>query len=333
MERKTDNTLSNKGFYGKVISPIFSSKSFAPILVIVYIVLLIFFSALSENYMTVLNFKTIANNASVLGLVSVGVFLVMLAGEFDFSVGAVVSMTSTTVVLALDKHIPIPLVILMALCVGAIIGIVNGLIVVYVGVNSLIVTLATTEVFYGISLITVSAFQKQEIANRTFLSLGRTSIGRVFPIGMVYLIMLIILMAFILKFTDFGRNIYAVGGNREIARMVGIKTKRLKFTTFILSGVFASFAGMLLLAQLGAGRPEYGVSYIIDSVIVCVLGGLIMGGGKGDLMGLFLALIILGSITSGLYILGVSIYIQKIISGVMLILVLTINQFRYRRII
>ncbi len=333
MERKIDNTLGNKSFYRRVIAPIFSSKSFAPILVIVYIILLIFFSSLSENYMTLLNFKTIANNASVLGLVSIGVFLVMLAGEFDFSVGSIVSMTSTAVVLALDKQIPIPLVIIMALCVGAIIGVVNGLIVVYLGVNSLITTMATTEVFYGLSLIIVSAFQKQEIANRTFLSLGRATIGRVLPIGMAYLIVLIVLMALILKFTDFGRNIYTVGGSTDIARMVGVKTKRIKFITFVISGVFSSFAAMLLLAQLGAGRPEYGVSYVVDSVIVCVLGGLIMGGGKGDLLGLFLALIILGSITSGLYILGVSIYIQKIISGVMLILVLAINQFRYRKIV
>ena len=324
---------NNRNFYVKYILPVFSTQSFTPILVFAYIFLVIFFSAINKNFLTVLNFKTILNNSAVLGIASSGVFIVMLAGEFDFSIGAIMSITSVMTVVMFDKNISLPLVILLGLCIGMAMGIVNGLLVAYVGVNSLIVTLATTEIIYGISLIISTAYKKQEIFNETFLKLGRTTIAKIFPIGMIYLIIFIIIMSLVLKFKHFGRNLYTVGGSKDIARVAGLNIRKLKFTTYIISGATASLAGMLLTSQLATGRPEYGTAVMINTVIVCVLGGLVMGGGKGDLLGLFLALIILGSLTSGLYILGVNIYLQKVVSGLMLIVVLVINQYRYRKIV
>jgi ribose transport system permease protein len=271
-----------------------------------------------------------ASNFSIGGIVAVGVFFPMLAGVFDLSISGVVSLCSVLIVFFFNNILPIPVIIFLCIGIGAAVGATNGFLTKIVGINPLITTIGTGSVLTGAAKWISTEIGSENIYNEGYLRLGSTFIGNQIPILLIYMIVIFVVAAVVLKYTRFGRRIYAVGGNFEIARMAGIPSARIQFSTYMISGCCAALAAVLLTSQLASGRPEFGATYTLDAIAVCVLGGLLLGGGKGDLFGLFVAVVLLGSVANGLIMLGLSFYIRFIVTGSILIISIVVNELRYR---
>lgn len=300
-------------------------------LLILYIAMVALFSLTSEQYFSATNFKLMASNFSIGGIVAVGVFFPMLAGVFDLSISGIVSLLSVLLVYFFNMNIPIPIAILLALLVGGCVGLLNGVLCKVIGINPLITTLGTGLVLVGMAKWISTIIGSENIYNEGYRAIGSTFIRNQIPVLLIYMVAVFFVAGFVLKYTNFGRKVFAVGGDFEIARMAGIKAARVQIITYIISGTFAAFAAVLLTSQLASGRPEFGSSFTLDAVAVCVLGGLLLGGGKGDLFGLFIAVALLGSVANGLIILGISYYIRFVVSGSILIIAIVFNELQYRK--
>ncbi len=301
-------------------------------LLIVYAIMLAIFGVTTHQYMTVTNFKLMAANFSIGGIVAVGAFFVMLAGVYDLSISGVVGLTSVLIVLFFNLHLPIIVVVLASVGLGCVVGCLNGLLTKVVGINPLITTIGTGSVLTGLAKWISTVIGSENIYNASYRKFGSSFIGGTIPVLFLYMLVVFVLAYLVLRYTRFGRNLYAVGGNFEIARMAGIGSARVQLLAYVVSGALAAVAAILLTSQLASGRPEFGTTFTLDAIAVCVLGGLLLGGGKGDLFGLFVAVVLLGSVANGLIILGFTSYIRFIVTGSILILSIIVNELRYRRV-
>lgn len=299
-------------------------------LIWLYLLMVTFFSISNHYYFTIKNFQTIFSNLAVEGIVVIGVAFVILSGNFDLSVGSIVGLTSVLIIYLFKVNFPIYLVVICSLILGLFIGLLNGFITIVIGINSIISTLATSSIISGTAYLVSTKVKEEIIINESFSKISRTVYMGVLPSIFIFTAIGFIFAIFILKYTHFGRNVYCIGGNYEIARLSGIRTKKTQIVTYMLSGLLAALASVLLTSRTGSGRPELGQSITIEAVTICVLGGILITGGKGGLYGVFMALLFLNSITTGLVMLDVQIYLRYVISGLFLIFAIIFNQMRYR---
>ncbi len=289
------------------------------------------FSLTSENFLTIQNIKGIFNNFAVFGILSAGVTIVMIGGGFDLSIGSIAGLAGiVSAVLMMKKYgVPTPLIFVIAIVIGCTVGLINGLIITKVGINPIITTLGMLAIIRGVCYFWADL--NPRIYNVFIQQLGRIYIGNVFPITTLYIIVFFIVLTLILKFTRFGRDIFTIGGNENLARLAGIRVDRIKIITYVISGFFCAIAGLLLISQLGSGRPEYGTGAELEVLTIVVLGGVVVGGGKGNFLGVFIALIIIQTISNGMVLIDVPVFLRTVIKGALLVLVIAIDALRNRR--
>jgi ribose/xylose/arabinose/galactoside ABC-type transport system permease subunit len=272
---------------------------------------------------------------------------VLLIGGLDLSVGSILGFTAVNVVLFHDvfERAGIPLaylpwmVVLCSLVIGTALGLINGLIITRIGINPVITTLGTMALARGMASWFALGFEilkTGRITDPAFLNLARAYLPNaqtaIVPITLVYLVVLYALAIFILKYTRYGRDVFAVGSNEYAARLAGINVRRIKFTSYIISGATAGLAGAILVAQLSLGRDDAGLGIELEVITAVVLGGVSMAGGKGNLFGVIIAVVILGVIRNGMVQLqatiGLSYYWREVVKGLILILAISIDAAR-----
>jgi ribose transport system permease protein len=302
-----------------------------PTLIGLYIVMIIIFTIADKNFLTIQNFRGIFNNFAVFGVLASGIMIVMLAGGFDLSIGSISGLVGiVSAVLMMDKiGVPTPLIFVIAITIGCTVGLINGLIITKIGINPIITTLGTLAIIRGTCYFWAN--QNPRIYNMFIQGFGRKFIADIVPYTTVYIIVFFIILALILKFTRFGRNLYTIGGNETLARLAGIPVDRIKIITYVISGFFCAIAGLLLISQLGSGRPEYGTGAELEVLTIVVLGGVAVGGGKGNFLGVFIALLIIGSISNGMVMLDVPVFLRQVVKGALLVMVISIDALRNRR--
>ncbi len=302
-----------------------------PTLIGIYIVMLIFFSLGSENFLTIQNMKGIFNNFAVFGIMAAGVTVVMIGGGFDLSVGSAAGLAGIVSAVLLMKgiEIPTPYVFIIAVLIGCIVGLINGLIIIKVGINPIITTLGTLAIIRGVCYFWADL--NPRVYNLFVQGFGRIYIGGVFPITTLYIIAAFTILTLIFKFTRFGRDLFTVGGNENLARLTGIPVDRIKIISYMISGFFAAIAGLLLISQLGSGRPEYGTGAELEILTIVVLGGVVVGGGKGNFLGVFIALVIIQTISNGMVLIDLPVYLRMVVKGALLVLVIAIDAIRNKR--
>lgn len=322
-------------------------KSMVPALALLLVILVLFFSLFTKNFFTLGTFKAIASNFPIIAIVSVGMTFVLLIGGLDISVGSILGFTAVNVVLFHDyfERIGIPLgwipglVVLCSLVIGVVLGLINGLIITRIGINPVITTLGMMALARGMASWFALGFdilKTGRITDQKFLDLARLYLPdaktAIVPITLVYLVVLYALAIFILKYTRYGRNVYAVGSNEYAARLAGIDVRRIKFLSYIISGATAGLAGAILVAQLSLGRDDAGLGTELEVITAVVLGGVSMAGGKGNLFGVIIAVVILGVIRNGMVQLqatiGLSYYWREVVKGLILILAISIDAAR-----
>jgi ribose transport system permease protein len=292
-------------------------------------VLVTIVGAQNSAFFNIANIKTIGTAVAILGIIAVAQTVVMLLGGLDISVGSVAGLSSVVTAMVFTSH-GTALGMAVALGVGLLAGLFNGLVIVYGRVNAVIATLATFAGFRGLAnLISDGRAQGYTGASSVFGWLARGEI-----LGIPSLVWLLAIVAVVvhvmLRYTDIGRNIYAIGGNSVAARLAGIDLNRYIVGVYVLVGVVAAVAGILLTARTGSGQPTSGSQGLeLQSITAAALGGTALQGGRGTVTGTILAVVLLGVLTNGLTVLGVNSFWQDVAQGALLIAAVVIQQRRH----
>jgi ribose/xylose/arabinose/galactoside ABC-type transport system permease subunit len=313
-----------------------SRNKYSLLLLGVFIAIIVLFTSINPNYIRISSFQSMFSNAAFKGVAVIGELLVMLAGGLDFSIGAVIGF-STLMCLTFNIlfHMPLPLLILCIMGVGAAIGLVNGLIVKVVGINPVITTLGTSFIISAYGYLFQRNFlaltERPRIESTLFAQITDGFVG-IFPLIFIYPLVLFIIVFLILKFTTFGRSLYVAGADTRMAEILGFKAKKIQIVTYIISGICAALGGLLLSSQLLTGRPGMGADSTLDILIIVILGGTLIGGGKTDIAGALITWIMLEALANGLVITNIPYFLRQTITGLLLIISIGINTARTREL-
>jgi ribose/xylose/arabinose/galactoside ABC-type transport system permease subunit len=290
---------------------------------IILIAIVALFSILSPYFLRIRNIYAIGLTISVIGIVCIGQSLVLLTGAFDLSVGSVAGFSGMMVAFITKNYGFYGLALIAGLGIGALIGLLNGLLVQKARINALITTLSMLTIFQGATFLVSNGFAIG-VNNDAFRFLGTFRVGGV-PMPIVLLLVLYAVFYLMLRFTVFGRYVYSIGGNAEAARLSGINVDRVRILVFMLTGILSAFAGILLASRLGAAQTDAGSQYPLNSIAACVLGGISIAGGEGVILGALVGVAIIGVLQSGLIMIGMPSYYQWIATGVVLIIAVYID--------
>ncbi len=272
-------------------------------------------SALNPAFLTLGNILNVLNQISVPAIVSAGAALVMITGNFDISVGAMIGLSTTTAALLVVEGNPLWTSILVGFFVCVLCGLANGIVISKTRTPSFIMTLATLSIYHGISLITTGGITKS-LAGQ-FAGLGRGATLGV-PNPILVCLATYVAMSFFLRFTKQGRRMYAVGGNEEAAYLSGVRTDRAKILVYLMNGVLVGLGSVVLLSRLGAALPSTGSGMELRAIAAVVIGGVPLTGGKGSAVGVFLGVVLMGLISNVLNLLNISAYYQEVAIGLII---------------
>jgi ribose transport system permease protein len=285
-------------------------------------------SLTADRFLTHANLINILVQMSILGIVSYGVTVVMIGGNFDLSVGAQVALHGSFSAMVMVWTGSIVLGVLAGLASGVVFGLFNGLLVAGLSINPFIATLGTLVAGKGLALAITGTRPV------TGLPPAIAGFGADRPLGVPWMVWLMVAMFaiayYLLHVTPFGLRVFAIGGNREAARLAGIHTGRIVMATFVVSGVFASVAGMAISARLRSGQPLAGSLLELFAVAAVVLGGSSLYGGRGSVLRTLMGVALIAIIANGLNLLGLSTPVQEIIIGLVFIAAASAEWFRRR---
>jgi ribose transport system permease protein len=295
-----------------------------------FVIMCLGLSLLTENFASSYNLAVVLRQASFVGIIALGQTLVLLIGGIDLSVGAAAGLSAIVgglmlVSLGVNPWLVIPLTCLF----GFAIGMVNGLLVARAGLNPFIVTLAAGEIFAGMTLVITQGSPIRPLGEE-FQQFG---LGEPFgiPVPVIVFVVLACFMAFVLNRTRFGRDIYAIGGNRQAAFLVGVPVRRVEMLVFGLSGALAALAGILYASRMDSAQPSVGEGWLMPSITAAIIGGVSLRGGQGTVTGTVTGALLMAVLGNGIVLLGISSYWQRVIIGAVVLVAILIDLFRRRR--
>ncbi|MFF4486275.1 ABC transporter permease [Streptomyces sp. NPDC001544] len=293
----------------------------------------VFFSVSTDQFLTGGNFSLIVQQVMVVGTLAIGQTLIILTAGIDLSCGAVMAFGSIMIAkMAAEGTLPPLLAIALGIAVCAGFGLLNGLLVQKIPLPPFIVTLGMLNVAFALTHI---YSEEQTVTN---LPGPLTALGQTFPLGhtditygSLVTIALFLLLAYALSSTGWGRHVYALGNSQEAARLNGIRTSRLTIGIYTTAGLLYGIAALLLISRTGVGDPQAGQTDNLDSITAVVLGGTSLFGGRGSVLGTFIGVLIVGVFRNGLQLMGVASIYQTLITGVLVILAVTVDQISRKK--
>lgn len=263
------------------------------VLLIALIGVFILFTILNKNFLSITNVVNILVAASLVGMVAIGHTYLIIAKQNDLSPGSLAALSGVVVALLLQAGLPIPVAILITLCVGAVVGLFNSWMVNFIKIEAFIATLVTQMIVRGAAYIICDG-KPVSISNQAFNNIGKVRLIGI-PVSVWVMIICLVIFGFILAKTRFGRSVYAIGGSTEAARLAGLNPKRIITTCFIMIGVLTSLGGIIFAARMNAGQPAANVNLEFDAITAVVLGGVSFAGGVGDMGGTVLGILLIQS--------------------------------------
>lgn len=296
------------------------------ILLAAWIVIVVVFSVLSPYFLTARNFMNIGLAITVYGITAVGATIVLISGGIDLTVGSVIGLAVIAVGAMLTVGAPLGIAVLGTLLVGALAGLINGILIVRARINPLIATLGMMSIIRGFAFV-YSGGVSHAIVSEEFGFLGR---GRVVGIPLPILVMLLLYLIVwaIMKYTDFGHYVYSIGDNALTCRLAGVNVNKWRYIVYIVGAVSAALAGLFLASLMQAALPQAGTGYELNVIAAVILGGTSLSGGIGNLLGTLLGVVIMGTLDNGFTLLNVPAFYQMIAKGAVLILAVFIDQLR-----
>lgn len=294
------------------------------------VLVIIVFSTLSPFFFDINNFYNIGRAVAVFGMVAAIATIVLVSGGLDLSMGAVMALggvVAAQVIILVDNT---PLALLAATAAGTLAGLFNALLIVKVGINPLIATIGTQFTFRGAIFMWTGATPVSLFGHDGFLVFGSGSVVGI-PNAVLLLLAVFVVVGLVMHFTRFGSRVYSLGGSEVATALAGIAVGRLRTTIYTLSACSAAFAGALLASVNGAAYPNVGVGAELTILAAVILGGTALTGGRGTVAGTFLGVLLLGILANGLNLVGVRAEVQMFVQGVVLILAVTVDEYRRRR--
>lgn len=298
-------------------------------LVLLLLVFIIISAILSPNFLTLDNVLNLLQQASIPGVVAIGMTIVVLLGGIDLSVGSVLAfsgMIASMIAVEVGGITGIILAFLCGLAVSGLMGFITGILVSKCKLPDFIASLAMMEIARGAALLTTGGNPVFGL-NDSFHEIGGGFLFNKLAYTAIVWAFLTIIFALILKYTVFGRSLFAIGGNQEAAMLSGINTKRNYTIAYIISGLLSGFAGILTASWMSTGQPTAGSGYELDAIAASVIGGASLSGGKGSVIGTFGGVFLLQIITNIFNLVGLPSYYQRIAKGTIIVLALLLNNF------
>lgn len=315
-------TSGQRGYLDKCLH----HPAFFPFLGFVALFVLMIF--MNDSFLTTNNLTNVARQVSINAIIAVGMTCAILTGGIDLSVGPVMALSGTVSAGLMIAGIPMPLALLAGLLVGAGFGAINGACIAWARMPPIIVTLATMGIARGLALIYTGGYPISGLPE-AFAFFGRGTVAGI-QVPILIMLLVYIIAWVILNHMSFGRHVYAIGGNEEAARLSGIRVARSKLLVYVISGVTAALAGLVLTSRLMSGQPNSGVGFELDAIAAVVLGGAAISGGKGAIIGTLVGAMMLGVLNNGLNLMGVSPYVQNVIKGCIILVAIYISSGKRR---
>ena len=284
---------------------------------------------INPNFLTANNLLNLLLQVTANGFIAFGMTFVILTGGIDLSVGSILALSSALTAGLIAAGIPVPFAILLAVCMGGIFGMLNGLLVAYGKLAPFIVTLASMTIFRGATLVFTNGNPLTQGLGDSFLFqfLGQGYVvGIPFPVILMFLVFIILYV--VLHKTAFGKSVYALGGNEKAAYISGVKLSKVKIIIYTISGIMASVSGLIITSRLSSAQPTAGTSYEMDAIAAVVLGGTSLSGGKGRILGTLIGALIIGVLNNGLNIIGISAFWQQVVKGVVILIAVLLDRFK-----
>jgi ribose transport system permease protein len=295
-------------------------------LVVLLVGLIVYFSLSSEFFLNYDNFLNILTAMAIAGIIAAPATLLLVAGQFDLSVGSALTFCGVVMAYVSEREGLLAGIVCAALA-GAAIGSINGFLVTVVGVNPLITTLGTLAAFVGLARVLAEG---QTLPVQDFSGLGTSRPFLDIPLPVLIFAVVMIAFYVVMKYTVFGRSMYAIGANRVAARLAGIRTGRLIFIAFLLSGLCVALAALINVSQLSAASTNAGNGLELSVITAVVLGGASLAGGRGAIVGTLFGLLVIAVLNNGLTLMNVSSFWQDVARGTLLILAVSFDQLRLR---
>lgn len=313
---------------------------------IALIAVTLFFALMAPNFVSVANAIIISKHVAINAILAIGMTYVILTGGIDLSVGSIVGLTGMVAGGLLVHGVQLPMlgiivypnvleVVAIALLVGTAIGAINGLLVTKLGVAPFIATLGTLYVARGAALLLSGGATfsnlvgKEELGNQGYPVIGSGNVLGI-PVSIIILVILALIAAYIAQRTPFGRRVYAVGGNERAAALSGVRVDRIKIAVYMISGFCAAVVGLIVSSQLVASHPASGETFELNAIAAAVLGGTSLSGGRGLIGGTIIGAFVIGVLSDGLVMMGVSEFWQMVIKGLVIIAAVVLDQLQRR---
>ena len=292
--------------------------------------LVAFFWLLEPAFLSERNIRAILNVVSFVGIIAIGQTVLLVAGEFDLSVGSVAGLSAVVAAkLMTAAALPVAVAVVGGVGVGALIGLVNGLIVVRLGIPAFIQTLGMLFIGQGLIQVVTGGYPVYPLP-AAINDMGNTDLAFGLGWSFAFFIIAAIVADFVLRRTVLGRNMYATGGNKEVAHLVGINTNAYKIGAFIVVGALSAIAGMFVMADLGSGGTSIGSGWELTVIAGVVVGGVSLFGGAGTVAGGAVGILMLKVVQSGLVVIGVNSNWQQIAVGVIMVMAVGLDILRRR---
>lgn len=294
-------------------------------LAVALILLALIVQTRSEFFLTQGNILNIGRAVAITGVIAIVTTIVLIAGEIDLSIGSALGLGGIVAATVLSESNSLALVLAAGLVTGVIVGLVNAGLIVGIGVNPIIATLGTLFALRGVAYIWTGGASVVTFGNEAFAFIGR---GELFglPFSAIQLAVVAVLVGVVLTTTRFGGNVFSIGGDPDAARLAGVPVRRVRVIVYLLSGVAAAFAGVMLASVNGSADPISGQGIELVVIGSVILGGTALGGGRGGVVGTILGVLFLGALANGMNLMGLPAYWQIFVQGVVLIAAVVLDR-------
>ncbi|MBY4014052.1 ABC transporter permease [Rhodococcus fascians] len=299
-------------------------------LLFIFAALFVVASLVAPQFLTSQNLANLLQQSSLTGIVAIGMTLVILTAGIDLSVGSVAALAGMLVAIFIGMGIAWPVAFLLAVLAGAVSGGIVGSLSAYLMLPAFMVTLAALQSVRGLTYLTTNGTPTTSEIPMGLRFLGAGSVGPIPTVGIIFIVVAIV-AGIVLNKTTYGEYIYAVGSNKDAARLSGLPVKKILVSVYVISGSLAAFAGILLTARLTIGQPTANQGLELDAIAAVVLGGTSLFGGKGSIFGTFVAVLLLSVLRNLFNLMGLSSFFQMLVTGLILVAALILNHVLDRR--
>lgn len=290
------------------------------------VVVFALFTALNRNYLSWTNFVNILVASSLVGLVAIGHTYLIIAGQNDLSPGSLAAFSGVLAALLVSQGMNLVVSFIITLAAGAMVGVFNAFMVNRIKLEAFIATLVTQSIVRGFAYILCNG-KPVAISNKVFIQIGKERLLDI-PVSVWIMVVALVIFGFILAKTRFGRSIYAIGGNKDAARLAGLNPQRIVLITFIMMGVLCALGGIVFAARMNSGQPAANVNLEFDAITAVILGGVSFTGGVGTMGGTIIGVFLIQAFNTGLTMVNVPSFWQYVAKGALLLFALTSDFIR-----